>query len=82
MKPSEIMDGEGSNSEDEDIRKIVDRKVSMNEQNVIGKNFEKYNDCKPSQEIRRKIANYFLEYRDGVLNQPVTSEEEITPEAD
>lgn len=33
LKPSEIMDGEGEdrNSEDEDVRKIVDRKVSMNE---------------------------------------------------
>ena len=37
----------------------------MNEQNVIGTNFEKYNDQKPSQEIRRKIANYFLEYKDN-----------------
>ncbi len=36
----------------------------MNEQNVIGTNFEKYNDQKPSQEIRRKIANYFLEYKE------------------
>lgn len=43
----------------------MSRKVSMNEQNVIGTNFEKYNDQKPSQEIRRKIANYFLEYKDN-----------------
>lgn len=50
---------EDDNIEDEDVRKIVDRKVSMNEQNVIGMNFEKYNDQKPSLEIRRKIANYF-----------------------
>jgi hypothetical protein len=49
---------------DEDVRKIMERKVSMNEQNVIGMNFEKYNDIKPSQEIRRKIANMFLEYRE------------------
>ena len=31
-------------SDDEDYKKIMDRKVSMNEQNVIGMNFEKYND--------------------------------------
>ena len=84
LKPSEIMDDEGyeSNSEDEDVRRIVERKVSMNEQNVIGTNFEKYNDCKPSQEIRRKIANYFLEYREGVLNQLVAVEDDTTPGED
>jgi|SanBayMetagenome_1026888.scaffolds.fasta_scaffold263547_1 hypothetical protein len=37
-------------SEDEDFRRIMTRKVSMNEQNVIGMNFEKYNrEAKPSQ---------------------------------
>jgi hypothetical protein len=35
-------------SDDEDVKKIMSRKVSMNEQNVIGTNFEKYNDQKPS----------------------------------
>jgi hypothetical protein len=34
--------------EDEAVKKIMSRKVSMNEQNVIGTNFEKYNDQKPS----------------------------------
>jgi hypothetical protein len=43
----------------------MSRKVSMNEQNVIGTNFEKYNDIKPSPEIRRKIANFFIEYKDN-----------------
>lgn len=33
-----------SDSEDEDVKRILSRKVSMNEQNVIGMNFEKYND--------------------------------------
>ena len=37
----------------------------MNEQNVIGMNFEKYNrEEKPSQEIRRKIANFVMEYQE------------------
>lgn len=44
------------------MKKILSRKVSMNEQNVVGMNFEKYNDQKPPQDIRRKIANYFAEY--------------------
>jgi hypothetical protein len=57
-------DNSNSDDEDEDVRKIMDRKVSMNEQNVIGMNFEKYNDIKPSQDIRRKIANYFQEYKE------------------
>jgi len=48
----------------------------MNEQNVIGKNFEKYNELKPSHEIQRKIANYFLEYRNGVLDSYMSSEED------
>ncbi len=50
---------------DESVKRIMSRKVSMNEQNVIGMNFEKYNDQKPSQEIRRKITNYFSEYREN-----------------
>lgn len=55
------MEKDGS---DEDVRKIIDRKVSMNAQNVIGMNFQKYNDNKPSGEIRRKITNLFLEYKE------------------
>jgi hypothetical protein len=52
-------------SEDEDFRRIMTRKVSMNEQNVIGMDFEKYNrEAKPSQEVRRKIANFVMEYRE------------------
>ena len=52
-------------SEDEDFRRIMSRKVSMNEQNVIGMNFEKYNrEAKPSQEVRRKIANFVMEYQE------------------
>ena len=37
----------------------------MNEQNVIGTNFEKYNDKKPSVEIRRKITNYISEFKEN-----------------
>ena len=44
----------------------MSRKVSMNEQNVIGMNFEKYNDRKPTHEIRRKITNYISEFRENM----------------
>ena len=37
-----------SEEEDEHVRRIMSRKVSMNESNVIGTNFEKYNNQKPS----------------------------------
>ena len=61
LKPD---DGESQEEEeeDEDVKKILSRKVSLNEQNVVGMNFEKYNDQKPSQEVRRKIANYLAEF--------------------
>ena len=50
---------------DEDLRKILGRRVSMNEQNVVGIHFEKYNrEAKPSSEVRRKIANFVLEYKE------------------
>ena len=39
-------------NDDKDVQKIINRKISMNEQNVVGMNFEKYNDSKPSDEIR------------------------------
>lgn len=79
LKPSEIDGGESRNSDDEedddeDVRKIVERKVSMNEQNVIGMNFEKYNNNKPSTEIRRKIMNYLQEYREGLLSSKETDQ--------
>ncbi len=50
LKPSDIIDNyDGGSDGDEYVKRFVERKVSMNEQNVIGQNFEKYNDCKPSQ---------------------------------
>ena len=37
----------------------------MNEQNATGINLEKYNgEEKPTQDIRRKIANFVIEYRE------------------
>jgi len=54
-----------NDDDDEDYKRIMNRKVSMNEQNVIGTNFEKYNrEGKPSGEIRRKIGNFVMEYKE------------------
>lgn len=47
-----------SSEEDETVKLIISRKVSMNENNVIGMNFQKYNEQKPSFEMRRKIVNF------------------------
>ena len=45
LKPEELLKMQ---EEDEDVKKILSRRVSMNESNVIGTNFERYNDQKPS----------------------------------
>jgi hypothetical protein len=55
-----------SHSDDEDAMKLVDRKISMNMQNVIGLNLERYNDLKPSKEVKRMITNLFLEYNESM----------------
>lgn len=71
LKPDQMSDEKRSgqsyesSEEDENVKKLISRKVSMNEQNVIGTNFEKYNDKKPSAEIRRKITNYISEYKEN-----------------
>lgn len=45
--------------------KLVDRKISMNQVNVIGLDLEKYNDMKPSKEVKRMITNLFTEYNES-----------------
>jgi hypothetical protein len=65
LKPSDEerkLNNEDSHSEDEDATKLVDRKISLNRTNVIGLNLEKYNDIKPSKEVKRMITNLFMEY--------------------
>ena len=67
LKPDEETrnpDDEQSHSEDEDATKLVDRKISLNKTNVTGLNFEKYNDLKPTLDIRRKITNLCHEYQE------------------
>ena len=46
----------------------------MNRYNVVGLNFEQYNDVKPTQEIRRKIANLFMEYNESGDSQHASQE--------
>ena len=37
----------------------------MNVNNVVGLNFEKYNEIKPSKVIKLKIANLFMEFKES-----------------
>lgn len=52
----------GISDDDDDYKREVTRKISVNENNVVGINFQKYQDAKPSKEIRRKIFNFVDEY--------------------
>ena len=65
LKPDDQAKAQDSRSEDEDANKIVDRKISINQSNVTGLDFEKYNDLKPTPEIKRKITNLCLEFRES-----------------
>jgi len=65
LKPEGEGNADDSHSEDEDANKLVDRKISLNRVNVIGLNLEKYNDLKPSKEVKRMISNLFMEYNES-----------------
>lgn len=45
--------------------KLVERKMSLNRTNVIGLNLERYNDLKPSKDVKRMITNLFMEYNES-----------------
>ena len=62
LKPDEEVKAPESHSDDEDAIKLVDRKISLNQTNIVGLDFEKYNDLKPTPEIKRKITNLCMEY--------------------
>jgi len=64
LKP-EVGNEDDSHSEDEKADEYIGRKVSMHQVNVVGTNFEKYNDLKPNHEIKRKILNFFMEYNES-----------------
>jgi hypothetical protein len=51
-------------SEDEDVKGFVERRLSMNQFNMAGMNFQKYQESKPSQGVRREILNMFNEYKE------------------
>jgi len=50
--------------EDEDVSNTMERRVSMNQYNGTGLNFQKYQDIKPSAGVRREILNMFNEYKE------------------
>ena len=54
--------GSEDDMKDPDAEKEVTRKMSMNEHNVTGLNFESYAASKPSHGIRLKIQNCMLEF--------------------
>ena len=56
---------EESLSEDEDAAKLVDRRTSLNIDNVMNVDFERYNKMKPSQQIKLKIKNLVMEFLAG-----------------
>ena len=49
-------------SEDEDASKLVDRRTSINIENVLNVDFEHYNKIKPPQPIKLKIKNLVMEF--------------------
>lgn len=70
----EKKDAEESHSDDEDAIKLVGRKVSLNTDNVVGLNFEKYNTIKPTKHIKLKIGNLFMEFKESLDKQHATEE--------
>ena len=49
---------------DMDVAKVIRRKQSVNEHNVVGLNFQAYEDKKPSKAKRLRISNFCDEYLD------------------
>lgn len=56
---------EESQSDDEDAMALVGRRISMNVDNVVGLDFERYKKMSQSPQVRLKIENLFLEYKEG-----------------
>ena len=56
---------EESLSEDEDAIKLIDRRASINIENVLNVDFEHYNKIKPPQPIKLKIKNLVMEFIQG-----------------
>ena len=54
-----------SDDDDEDANEIVERRLSMNQANAVGMNFQKYMDHKPDAGVRREILNMFNEYKES-----------------
>jgi len=50
--------------DDDDVNDTVERRMSMNQFNEMGLNFQKYQDIKPAAGVRREILNMFNEYKE------------------
>lgn len=68
LKPSNEASGsdEESQSDDEATAKLMGRKISMNRFNVVGLDFQQYNDLKPTNAIKLQIHNLFMEYENSL----------------
>lgn len=70
LKPNDA----DSHSEDEQATEYEGRKASMHQVNVVGMNFEKYNDLKPNNDLKLKIQNFFMEYHESQDKEHATDE--------
>ena len=50
--------------EDEEASEIVERRMSVNQYNEAGMNFQRYQEIKPAAGVRREILNMFNEYKE------------------
>lgn len=66
--------GDSEEDEDEDATKIVGRRLSLNQFNEVGMNFQKYQDIKPAAGVRREILNMFNEYKELEQKEHAKSE--------
>ena len=59
----------GHNSDDEedddDVNNAIGRRMSMNQNNQVGMNFQRYMEQKPEPGVRREILNMFNEYKES-----------------
>lgn len=67
--------GDSEEDEDEDVTRVVGRRMSLNQHNEVGMNFQKYQDIKPAAGVRREILNMFNEYKE--LEQKEHAKEEL-----
>jgi hypothetical protein len=60
--------------DDDDVNEAVVRRLSMNQNNFVGMNFQNYMDTKPEPGVRREILNLFNEYKESESKQHAKEE--------